>query len=70
MSKKKKPAYGVGQVVDVEIITMKRIDCSKWVAGSLAEWTHGPVLPVGSENPPVEKEGRETVGRKKRTPRK
>jgi hypothetical protein len=71
MSKKKKPAYGVGQVVQGDIITMTRIDCSKWIGDkSVEEWTRGPVRPVTAVEQPTEKREHEPAGRKKRTGRK
>jgi len=69
MSKqKKKSAYGAGQVVQGEIIKMKKIDWSACIGDTRPEdWTHGPVVPVGSEKTPAAKKRRDSVDRKKRT---
>jgi hypothetical protein len=68
MSKKKKPAYGVGQVVQGEILPTIVIDWSDCIADPAAEgWTCGPVLPVGGEKPLAGKKGRAAVGPIKRT---
>jgi hypothetical protein len=66
MSKKSKPKYGAAQAVQGEIVTMKTIDCSKWIKNP-EEWTRGPVLPMTAMDPPARKKRREANGRKKQT---
>jgi hypothetical protein len=67
MSKKKKPAHGVGQVVEGEILTMLKIDWSDCIGDTQPEeWTRGPVRPVTGEDEPGGNKGRQAASRKKR----
>jgi len=68
MSKKKKPAYGEGQVVQGDILPTIEIDCSDWISNS-EEWTGGPVRPVTASEPPARNKRRELPARKSRTRR-
>jgi hypothetical protein len=45
MSKKNRPARGVGQIVQGEILPTIEIDCSESIVNP-EEWTRGPVRPV------------------------
>jgi hypothetical protein len=65
MSKKKKPKYGAGQIVQGEIITLSVIDWSDTIDDP-ENWTRGPVLPVGAMELPARKKRSEGNGRKKR----
>ena len=68
MSKKKKPKYGVGQVVEGEILTLDVMDWSDCITNP-EEWTHGPVRPVTATEAPSRKKRRASQGRKKRSKR-
>jgi hypothetical protein len=71
MAKKKKPAYGAGQVVQGDILPTILIDWSDCIPDSeIEEWTRGPLLPVGGAKPLAAKKRRASIGRKKRAPRK
>lgn len=56
MAKKKKPGYGVAEVVRSEIITFPTIDFSSAIKDP-ENWTHGPARPVAAIAPARKRRG-------------
>jgi hypothetical protein len=65
MAKKSKPKVHGAQAVEGQIIKIE-FDCSSWIGDvPLDQWTRGPILPVGGEQPSAKNGKYKAKGRKK-----
>jgi len=67
MSKKSNPKRPAAQAVEGQILKIE-FDCSSWIGDvPLDQWTRGPILPVGADQPAKKNGKRDRKGRKKGT---